>query len=500
MKNILQMQDICKSFSGVEVLHSVSLDLNEGEVLALVGENGAGKSTLMKILMGIEQPNSGKIFLGGEEVKLDNPAKALDLGIAMIHQELAPIPEMTVEENMFIGREISHFGFVDSRKQAHLTKEWLGNLNLHIPPSTKMQDLSISQTQMVEITKAISYNSKILIMDEPTSAITEAEVRHLFEIINLLKKNGISIIYISHKLQELPFIADRVQVMRDGHIISVAKMSEKSEREIVRDMVGREISNIYPQCDNTIAEPILEVKHLNKKGDFEDVTFTLHAGEKLGIAGLMGAGRTELVSTIFCVNRPDSGEVWVDGEKVNFHKPSDAIRKKIALVPEDRKLMGLNLVMNVQENATMCIDKDIAKFYFLNTQKGNSLAKEMVKKLSIKAHSMKQEVENLSGGNQQKVVLAKWLLTEPDILLFDEPTRGIDVGAKAEIFELINNLVMNGKAALIISSEMQELVGIADRVIVMCEGKITGEVTGEEITQENIMALASPKNKNGSVN
>lgn len=497
MNEILQMKGISKSFSGVEVLHAVDLVLNDGEVLALVGENGAGKSTLMKILMGIEQPNSGEIFLKGEKVEIDSPARALALGIAMIHQELSPIPEMTIEENMYIGREINHLGFVDSRKQAKMTEEWLDKLNLKFLPWTKMQDLSISQTQMVEIAKAISYSSKILIMDEPTSAITENEVKQLFAIINLLKKDGISIIYISHKLHELPHIADRVQVMRDGNIISVDAMSQKSEKDIVRDMVGREISTIYPKCNNKIGRPVLEVKDLSKEGEFKDVSFTLHAGEKLGIAGLMGAGRTELVSVIFGATRPDSGEIWIDGENKPLKKTADAIKRKVALVPEDRKLMGLNLVMNVQENVTMCIDRGIAKFGLLNDREGQTLAAGMVKNLSIKIQSLKQEVENLSGGNQQKVVLAKWLLTKPNILLFDEPTRGIDVGAKAEIFELINALVMEGKAAIIISSEMQELVGVADRVLVMCEGDLTGELSGAEITQENIMALASPKNKNG---
>jgi len=493
MKQILGMRNIVKSFSGVEVLHSVDLQLFEGEVLALVGENGAGKSTLMKILMGIEQPNSGEIQINGDIVKIDNPARALDLGIAMIHQELSPIPEMTVEENMFIGREINRRGFVNSRKQAQKTREWLSKLNIDISPIVKMEELSISKMQMVEIAKAISYDSRILIMDEPTSAITEKEVMQLFELINLLKKNGVSMIYISHKLHELPYIADRVQVMRDGHIISVSKMADMNEEKIMRDMVGREISTIYPKCKNKIGEPILEVNELTKEGEFEDISFTLHEGEKLGIAGLMGAGRTELMSAIFGANKADSGKVIIKGKKLPLKHTSDAIKHNIALVPEDRKLMGLNLVMDVAENTTMCIDKHIAKSGFLNSRKGESLARTMVDKLSIRIHSLKQAVENLSGGNQQKVVLAKWLLTEPEILLFDEPTRGIDVGAKAEIFELINQQVLQGKAALIVSSEMQELVGVADRVLVMCEGRMTGELKGKEITQENIMTLASPQ-------
>jgi len=493
MKQILSMRNIVKAFSGVEVLHSVDLTLHEGEVLALVGENGAGKSTLMKILMGIEQPNAGEIQLNGDIVKIENPARALSLGIAMIHQELSPIPEMTVEENMFIGREINRFGFVDSKKQAQKTREWLNKLNIAISPQVKMEELSISQMQMVEIAKAISYNSRILIMDEPTSAITEKEVMQLFTLINLLKKNSVSVIYISHKLHELPHIADRVEIMRDGQIISVSSMSDMSEKNIMHDMVGREISTIYPKCENTIGEPILEVNHFTKEGEFEDVSFTLHSGEKLGIAGLMGAGRTELVSAVFGATHPDSGTVLVEGQPMRFNTTSDAIDHNIALVPEDRKLMGLNLIMNVAENTTMCIDQKVSKSGFINKKEGARQARTMVEKLSIRIQSIQQVVESLSGGNQQKVVLAKWLLTDPKILLFDEPTRGIDVGAKAEIFELINKQVMQGKGALIISSEMQELVGVADRVLVMCEGKVTGVLEGEEITQQEIMRLASPK-------
>ena len=493
MVEILRLKDIIKSFSGVEVLHSVNLTLNGGEVLALVGENGAGKSTLMKILMGIEQPNSGEILLKDKKIKIQNPAMALALGMAMIQQELSPIPDMTVAENLFLGREVSKFGFVNMQKQEQMTESWLCKLRLKIPPSTKMRDLSISETQMIEIAKALSYNPKILIMDEPTSAITENEVKELFNIINMLKNEGISIIYISHRLDELQHIADRVEVLRDGNVVSVTRMEQISRQEMVKNMVGREISTIYPVCENKIGETVLEVRNLTRKGEFYDLSFSLHAGEKLGLAGLMGAGRTELVSTIFGATRADSGDIFVKGKSVIPKKPSDAIKYKLALVPEDRKLMGLNLIMTVNENTTMCVDKRESSLGFLNRKKNDTLTDRMIDELSIRVHSRNQFVENLSGGNQQKVVLAKWLLTEPDILLFDEPTRGIDVGAKSDLFELINSLVVHGKAAIIISSEMQELVGMCSRVLVMCEGRLTGELSGEEITQENIMTLASPQ-------
>ncbi len=451
MVEILQLNNIVKSFSGVEVLHSVNLSLNEGEVLALVGENGAGKSTLMKILMGIEQPNSGEMFLKGKKVKIQNPSMALSLGMAMIQQELSPIPEMTVAENMFLGREESRWGFVNMQKQEEMTEFWLSKLQLNISPSTKMRDLSISETQMIEIAKALSYNPKILIMDEPTSAITEEEVKQLFNIINMFKSQGISIIYISHRLDELQHIADRVQVLRDGNVISVSPMKQISRQEMVKNMVGREISTIYPVCENKIGDTVLEVRNLTRKGEFQNVSFSLHEGEKLGIAGLMGAGRTELVSAIFGARRADSGEIYIKGKQITPKKPSDAIKYKVALVPEDRKLMGLNLIMTVNENTTMCVDMRESRRGFLNRKKNNALTDKMIKDLSIKVHSRNHVVENLSGGNQQKVVLAKWLLTEPDILLFDEPTRGIDIGAKSDLFELINSLVVEGKAAIIIS-------------------------------------------------
>jgi len=491
MNNILKMKNIKKSYSGVEVLHGVDLELNEGEVLALVGENGAGKSTMMKILMGITKPDSGTIVLFDKKVNIPNPARALHMGIAMIHQELYPIPEMTIAENLFLGREFSKIGFVNSKKQERETIQWLRKMGIDILPSRKMKDLSISETQMVEIAKALSYGSKILIMDEPTSAITESEIMKLFDAIKILKSEGIGIIYISHKLDELPQIADRVEVLRDGNLITVENMSDISKQDIIRHMVNREINEIYPTCKNRIGEVVLEVKNLKRKGEFEDISFDLRKGEKLGIAGLMGAGRTEIVSTLFGDRKPDSGEIYIFGEKAKINKPSQGIKRRMAFVTEDRKLLGLNLMGTTKDNIVTCIEKRESFLGFLNDRKTSAIADKMIKQLDIKVMSRSQLVENLSGGNQQKVVLAKWLLTNPDIIIFDEPTRGIDVGAKTEIYNLMNELVMEGKAVIVISSEMPELIGIADRIIVMSQGRLSGILNKDEFSQEKIMHMAA---------
>ena len=496
MNKILNMKNIRKSFSGVEVLHSVDLDLYAGEVLALIGENGAGKSTMMKILMGIEIPDSGDITLQGKQVFITNTAQALRLGIAMIHQELYPIPEMTIAENLFLGREFAHFGFVNIRKQELETIKWLQKMDLDISPKTKMKDLSVSETQIVEIAKALSYDSQIVIMDEPTSAITTSEVNKLFEVIQLLKSEKIAVVYISHKLDELPLIADRVQILRDGKSITTKKIRELSVDNMIRYMVNREISNVYPRCNNKIGETVMEVRSLSRKGEFDAVSFKLKKGEKLGIAGLMGAGRTEIVSTIFGDRRADSGDVYFKGTKLNAAKPSDAIKRKIALVTEDRKRFGLNLMGTSKDNISICIDKRESMAGFLNNRKTNNFVDQIIDQLSIKVTSRNQIVENLSGGNQQKVVLAKWLLTEPEIIIFDEPTRGIDVGAKSEIYNLINDLVLQGKSAIIISSEMPELIGISDRIIVMSQGRIKGELSREKFSQEIIMQLAAHSEEN----
>ncbi len=417
MENILKMNNIVKSFCGVEVLHDVDLELYSGEVLALIGENGAGKSTMMKILMGIEQPDSGSIELFGKETEIGSPAKALQSGIAMIHQELNPILDMTVAENMYIGREARKFCVVNMKLQEKMTSEQLDKMELDISPSMRMGDLSVSEIQMVEIAKAVSYGSKILIMDEPTSAITEEEVHQLFKIIGKLKNAGIGIIYISHKLDELSIIADRVQVLRDGDLIKVQMMKEMSRQDMIKYMVGREITEVYPKCQNEIGDVVLEVKNLTRNGEFNDISFNLHKGEKLGIAGLVGAGRTELVTTLFGDRQIHSGEIYVNGEGLKLRHPIDAIRNKIALVTEDRKMFGLNLLGSVKDNMMMCIDNRESAFGFLKKNRANELSDLMIDKLCIKVTSRDQVVSNLSGGNQQKVVLGKWLLTEPDIII-----------------------------------------------------------------------------------
>lgn len=492
MAELLRVEGIRKSFSGVEVLHGADLELHAGEVVAIVGENGAGKSTLVKTLMGLLRPDAGKIFIDGKEVRLHNPAEAMSYGIAMIHQELSPILDMTVSENMFLGREVSKFGLTNTRAQNALTAEWLKKLAVNVSPTDRMRDLRIAQMQEVEIVKAISYDSRILIMDEPTSAITDHDAEKLFKTIDMLKERGIGIIFITHRLDEVFRIAERVIVLRDGDHIKTMPIEETTREEIIYLMVGRDITSIYQKCANVIGEPVLEVRNLTQAGKFKNVSFTLHQGEKLGIAGLLGAGRTELVNAIFGVERPDSGEIYVRGKKVDIRNPRQAIDLKIALVPEDRKLYGLNLIMTIRENITMSIDRFKAKFGVMRTSTYNEIANRAVKTLSIRANSIHDWVLGLSGGNQQKVVLAKWLETKPEIILFDEPTRGIDVGAKYEIYELINSLVMEGKSVLIVSSEMEELMGVADRIMVMCEGQLTGELCGAEICQEGIMTLASP--------
>lgn len=495
MSQLLEMEDVNKSFGTNHVLRNVRFDLHSGEVHALIGENGAGKSTLMKILMGIYDADSGEVKISGEKVVFSDPSQALHMGVAMIHQELNPIPDMSIAENIFMGKEKKKGFFSDKKSQEKEASLYMEMLGLDLSPSTLMRNLDVSQMQMVEIAKTLSYGAKIIIMDEPTSAITDSEVEKLFQNIRKLKSQGIGIIYISHKMDELFEISDRITVLRDGRYVLTSDTGDITPQELIRAMVGREINEIYPEHKSEIGKTLLSVKNAGRAGEFKNISFDLHRGEKLGIAGLMGAGRTELVMALFGAERLTEGTVEIEGKEVHIRSPRDAINHKMALVTEDRKYYGLNLMASVEDNIVSVIEKNISKGGFYNRGKGRKYAEDMVGKLDVKVTGVKQIVKSLSGGNQQKVVLAKWLLNDPDIIIFDEPTRGIDVGAKTEIYRMIEDLACQGKGIVIISSEMPELIGLSHRMIVLHEGKMTGKLKKEEMSQENIMTLASGYSK-----
>lgn len=492
-ENILKMEGISKSFMGIPALNNVELYIKKGEIHALMGENGAGKSTLMKILSGIYQKDSGTILLKGNPVNIKNPGEALGLGISMIHQELNPVREMTVSENIFLGKEpcYNHTNIVNYKKQTELAQTLLSEMDISINPDTRMQDLSLAEMQIVEVIKAVSYNSDILIMDEPTSAITEKEVNKLFNIIRSLKSKGIAIIYISHKMDEIFRIADSITVLRDGKYIETRPAGELDKATLIKLMVGREISELFQKEKIEKGDVCLEVESFAKKGMFHDINFRLHRSEVLGFAGLMGAGRTEIMETIFGINGFYSGNIRVDGKVIKIKSPSDAIRHGIALIPEDRKLKGLNLRGSVKANITLAILNRFCKLgQVLQLKKEKSFVDNEVKKFSIKTSGRNQIVNTLSGGNQQKVVLSKWLATDPNILILDEPTRGIDVAAKTDIYKLIGRLAKEGRAIILISSEMTEIMGLSDRVIVLHQGKITNEFHRSEFRKEDIMEAA----------
>lgn len=490
---ILEMKNITKSFPGVQALDNVSFNLKAGEVHVLMGENGAGKSTLMKILGGMYHPDSGEIWMRGKRIRINSPSEALHHGISMIYQELNPVTEMTIAENIYLGREPKLFkiGVLNSKKMNEDAVKLFPQLGLHFNPKTLMAELSVAEKQMIEITKAISYNSEIIIMDEPTSAITDKEVEKLFEVIKVLKSKQVGIIYISHKMDEIFKIADRITVLRDGGYVGTKNASEVSTDLLISMMVGREIKNQFPKEEVQIGEVIMQVKGLTKYGEFEDVSFELKKGEILGIAGLMGAGRTELVETIFGIRKADKGEIFINSKKVNINKPRDAIRNGISIVSEDRKGVGLNLKGTVKENITLATLKMFSRTGVLSKVREIKAVDELIKQLHIKTPSREQQVAFLSGGNQQKVVVAKWFLADPKIFILDEPTRGIDVGAKAEIHTLISSLVKQGKSVIMVSSELPEILGMSDRVLVMHEGRVTGELSKKEFSQENIMKYAT---------
>lgn len=489
----LRMKGITKTYPGVRALDSVDLEVARGEVHALVGENGAGKSTLMKILAGAQSMDSGEIFLNGQQVHITSPQKAMDLGISIIYQEFNLIPYLNAAENIFLGREPRAMlpGFINFAKMYSEAQKVIDQLGVRLNVRTPVNQLSVAQQQMVEIAKATSRNAVIIAMDEPSATLTEHELENLFALIRSLKRQGVSIIYISHRLEEIFDIADRVTVLRDGHLVGTKPVSETNRDEIIRMMVGRELGEKIPKQPAEIKLPALTVSHLTRKGVLEDISFTVHQGEILGIAGLVGAGRTEVARAIFGADRIDSGEIRLNGRAVEIRSPRDAIRLGIGLVPEDRKALGLILAMVVRENISLANLDSLTRFGFIRRREERLVATSFIKDLMIKTPSTEQQVQNLSGGNQQKVVLAKWLFTKSKVLIFDEPTRGIDVGSKVEIYQLMNRLAASGVAIIMISSELPEILGMSDRILVMHEGRIAGELSREEATQEKIMWLAT---------
>ncbi len=499
IKPILEIINVSKDFSGVYALKNVNLQIYPGEVTAIIGENGAGKSTLFKTISGIHTQYEGQVLLNGEVNHFKNPKEAAQKGIVIIHQELNLIPHLTITENLFLGQELTNkMGLLDYPKMNKKAKELLGSLQLDVHPTTPVNLLRVGQQQLVEIARALLMESKVLIMDEPTSALSDHETELLFSIILNLKAKGVAIVYVSHKLNELFVIADRYEVLRDGKKIGAGKMNEITHGKLIQMMVGREIQSSLKKEQHETGEVILKVEKLcfqnpENKNDFlvNDVSFSLHKGEILGIAGLMGAGRTEILEAIFGLfPKYVSGKIFINGAEIHIKNVNDAIDAGIALVPEDRKLQGLILEMDVAGNNSLASLNKVSKFGFISKKREAELCQKFTEKLNIKVSSQKMEVQKLSGGNQQKIVIAKWLATNPKILLLDEPTRGIDVGAKAEIYKLINELAAQGMGIIMVSSELPEILAISDRILVMSESKLTATLTSEEASEELIMEAA----------
>ncbi len=490
---ILSMKDITKSFSGVVALKSGALDLYKGEVVALMGENGAGKSTLMKILTGIYHKDSGSIHYMGKDVEFKGPSESEEAGIAIVHQELNMMNDLTVAQNLFIGHEIMNGMFVDDAKMIEEASKYFKLLNIDINPAEKVGNLTVGKQQMIEIAKAISSNAKVIIFDEPTAALTDSEIEELFKVIHDLREKGTGMVYISHRMDEINAISDRVVVMRDGEYVGTLITKECTKNDIVKLMVGRTIfsepktkSNVAPD-----APVVLKVEHLNRGKHVRDVSFELKKGEILGFSGLMGAGRTETARLIFGADRMDSGKIFVNGKEVNIKSPSDAVKAGIGYLSEDRKRFGLIVDKSVEENTVIASLEKFTKGLFIDRAKSREITDKYIKELKTKTPGAYQIVKKLSGGNQQKVVIAKWLVEDSDILIFDEPTRGIDVGAKSEIYALMEELVKMGKSIIMISSELPEVLRMSDRVVVMCEGRITGILDISEANQEVIMESAT---------
>jgi ribose transport system ATP-binding protein len=494
---LVEMEGIDKEFPGVRALAEASFQLREGEVHALVGENGAGKSTLMKILAGIYSRDGGVIRYKGREVEVPNPRAAQELGISIIHQELNLMPHLTVAQNIFISREPRGRPsfLVDDRQLNRQARDLIDRLHLKLDPRARVLDLAVAQQQMVEIAKSLSFNAEVLIMDEPTAALTDTEIDELFRIIRELRSNGVGIVHISHRLEELKQISDRVSVMRDGRYIATLETKEASIDTIIRMMVGRTIYEAAPEVPQSAHEDVvLEVRGLTRGRVIRDVSFSLRRGEILGIAGLVGAGRTEVARAIFGADPLEAGEIYVKGHRVQIKSPADAVKHGIGYLSEDRKRYGLATGMDVETNIVLAaFRKFLSALGQINTRLTRIAAEDRIKALAIKTPNIKQKVRNLSGGTQQKVVIGKWLTANTDILIFDEPTRGIDVGAKSEIYHLLNELSRQGKSIIMISSELPEILRMSHRIIVMCEGRLTGEIGGQEATQEGIMTFATQR-------
>ena len=488
----IEMRGIDKSFGSNQVLKQAGFTLESGEVHALMGENGAGKSTLMKILTGVYTKDAGTVLVDGKEVNYKNPQEAEKAGIVFIYQELNVMFDLTVEENLFMGKEIhGKFGICDKKAMQKKAQEALNTLGVNISPKTVMSELSVGQQQMVEICKALMADAKVIIMDEPTAALTQSETVALFKVIESLRKKGVSMVYISHRMEEIFELCDRITVLRDGSYIGVKNIPETNMNEIVKMMIGREIGERYPSRDVKIGKEVLKVKGLTRKGTFHDVSFSVRAGEVLGVSGLMGAGRSEIMQAIFGNLSYESGTIEIDGKEVKISNPRQAMEHGIGFITEDRKTEGLMLDKSIRENISLCNLGRISKSSVISKEAEKDMVAEAIKDLHIKCFGPFHECNNLSGGNQQKVVLAKWILTNPKILILDEPTRGVDIGAKKEIYNIINKLAAQGVAIIMVSSELPEVLGMSDNIMVVREGEVRGIISYEEANQERVMTLAT---------
>lgn len=489
-KRILEVRNLCKSFSGIRVLDNITFNLEKGEVHALMGENGAGKSTFMKILMGLLPADSGEIILDSEKINHSNVHDMLKKGISMIHQEILMVPELTVAQNIFLGKEIHRFNWLDENTVYKKTRDLLKTLNVNIDAKAKMKHLSIADKQMIEIAKAISNNAKIIIMDEPTSALSDKEVSTLFAIIKDLTSKGVAIIYISHKMDEIYQISDRITVLRDGQYIATKSAQDLPIKDLISMMVGREIEDVFPKIENSIGATLIRVSNLSQTGKFENINFEVKSGEVLGIAGLVGAGRTEVARAIAGLDEFEEGEIYINEAQVTISSPKAAMKLGIGYVSEDRKALGFIPQLSVKQNITLSSLSSLSNSWFVSDTQEEALANQMKTNLKIKASSINQKLIYLSGGNQQKVVIAKVLSSSPQIVILDEPTRGIDIGAKFEIYKLINELKSKGLAIILISSEMPEIFGMSDRILVLSKGKQTALLSRQEATQEKVMQYA----------